>query len=1217
MELGRRLVTTFPLMLVLVAAPILAQEATQSVSVSGSDEPATGVIATVNGEPIYFADLERVLADTHRGVPAGQRQAPDLDRMLFRLVNDELLGQEARALGMHEEDPIPARLAAKRTSLAVERLEREEIWTLAEPSAEEIEGAFQEEYRSISFRMLTARERDEAEKLVRELEQGADFATLAKEHSVDPYGPRGGLVEDLPRIDMPHELAAGAFAMSPGDLEGPISTRIGWTAIRVESFSDADPERLEELEPSLRALVRFRKAETLRSDLGARLRVAHPVVTDEEAVAAIVAERLPDGRLKPRVENPELQVAQVGDRTITAAELGRTLQSRWKGVRNEQAARAARPIVLARLIRTELMRAEALARGYGDSENAKRALSSYETRLLIPRLLNQVVGAGIEVTQEEMSSYYEEQKESFRKPPRLHLRQITVASEKEAEALAELLRQGADLAWLARQHSTDRYKDSGGERGWVTPGRSGDLIEAGLFEAQPGDVLGPEAVAEGYVVVQVALREEQGIYPLGEISVGQHPEGRPPAEDPAGPSRLRPDGAKPIGDHDPRRRARDVAHHRLTRRGRAVRTKRLLLVTSRLWVLAVTLGLVLSSGAAHAQLRKGARFQKGSSCTDCHEEVGKGRRVAHAPLAEGDCTSCHRPHGLVGALRLQAEEPELCLGCHDSKGIGLEAEHLHPDVGQCSECHDPHGSDQPAILKSPGRELCARCHSGSGFAGSFVHAPASDDCLTCHRPHGSGEPALLASPKESLCGTCHDDGDGFAAGHAGLSVSGADCSSCHPPHAAASEGLLRASVHPVLECDTCHEDTRPLVAPPAGAAVCLDCHETPTGGTGSLHPPAAEGDCLTCHDPHTTDTPPLLVSRQAQLCSECHDGVLSALKGEFPHAAAQECTSCHKGHQSDQPKLLVADRRALCLECHVDPMEQGADVVHVPATDDCTECHEPHGSGRRAMLTEVQGELCGACHGEIGARSGLPVLHAPVADGDCVSCHEPHAGAQKLLKDSGQALCAGCHAGMLEARNAQAQHGPFEAGECGSCHRPHAAEWPALLSAPVGVLCRECHDVPDSAPVPGSLHPPSTDACTACHQPHASANSHHLVAPVRPLCVTCHSGIGEQLSTQVVHPPAEEIDGCLTCHGPHSTGSPHLLLASVSETCLGCHDGGSAEFSEKHFGAAADTMDCGGCHDPHASRMAGMLLPEVHMPFADGDCSVCHRPASDKQGGAR
>ena len=125
MELGRRLVTTFPLMLVLVAAPILAQEATQSVS--GSDEPATGVIATVNGEPIYFEDLERLLADTHRGVPAGQRQAPDLDRMLFRLVNDELLGQEARALGMHEEDPIPARLAAKRTSLAVERLEREDL----------------------------------------------------------------------------------------------------------------------------------------------------------------------------------------------------------------------------------------------------------------------------------------------------------------------------------------------------------------------------------------------------------------------------------------------------------------------------------------------------------------------------------------------------------------------------------------------------------------------------------------------------------------------------------------------------------------------------------------------------------------------------------------------------------------------------------------------------------------------------------------------------------------------------------------------------------------------------------------------------------------------------------------------------------------------------------------------------------------------------------
>jgi hypothetical protein len=32
--------------------------------------------------------------------------------------------------------------------------------------------------------------------------------------------------------------------------------------------------------------------------------------------------------------------------------------------------------------------------------------------------------------------------------------------------------------------------------------------------------------------------------------------------------------------------------------------------------------------------------------------------------------------------------------------------------------------------------------------------------------------------------------------------------------------------------------------------------------------------------------------------------------------------------------------------------------------------------------------------------------------------------------------------------------------------------------------------------------------------------------------------------------------------------------------------------------------------------VAGMLLPEVHMPFADGDCTTCHEDRSDSQEGS-
>jgi len=504
------------LLLLLPAA--LAQTVTGDSTEKLEETKEIEILATVNGEPIYFEDLESLLSDLHSGTSQGQRGAPDLDRMMFRLINDKLLAQEARALGMQDDEPIPARMARLRENLAVKRLEQEEIWTLAEPTTSELEQAFAKEYRTATFRMLTAYEEEEAERLLAELEQGADFEELARESSVDQYGPRGGLVKDLARFDMPRDLAADIFAMSPGDLRGPFRTRIGWANILLESIADPDPERFESATSSLRNLVRYRKAESVKDSLGTRLRQAHPVVIDQEAVARIVDERLPDARLKAKVEDPEAVVARVGDRTITAEQYGKALGARWKGVRNEDAARAAKPLVLERLIRDQLMLAEALARGYANTPAVDKAVGAAESRLLIPRMLDEVVAAGIEVTQEEMESYYEEHKNQLHRPPQVRIGQITVTDLEEAERLAELLREGADLAWLARQHSTDAFREAGGDRGLVTPKRSGDPIEEALFEAQPGDVLGPTAYGENFLVARVIAREERGIYEFSEVA---------------------------------------------------------------------------------------------------------------------------------------------------------------------------------------------------------------------------------------------------------------------------------------------------------------------------------------------------------------------------------------------------------------------------------------------------------------------------------------------------------------------------------------------------------------------------------------------------------------------------------------------------------------------------------------------------------------------------
>ena len=306
---------------------------------------------------------------------------------------------------------------------------------------------------------------------------------------------------------------------------GPVQTAIGWAILRVEAFAAADPERFETLEGQVRQIVRMRKAEALRVELDRRLREAHPLIVDQEQIDAVGRKRLQDARLMPEVPDPEAIVARVGEQTITAREYGRALMSGWKDIRNEQAAIAATPLVMDRLVRQKRMLAEALRRGYGDTRDAQRTLRARETQLVVALYLKDVVGSDITVEEDETKAYYEEHRSDYTKPPRVHLSQITVADEAEAERLAGLLREGADMAWLARQHSIDRFKDAGGARGWTVPARGVDPIQDTLFEAESGAVLGPMGFPGNYTVTRVdargpgvlRVRTGQGAGPVGDL----------------------------------------------------------------------------------------------------------------------------------------------------------------------------------------------------------------------------------------------------------------------------------------------------------------------------------------------------------------------------------------------------------------------------------------------------------------------------------------------------------------------------------------------------------------------------------------------------------------------------------------------------------------------------------------------------------------------------
>jgi peptidyl-prolyl cis-trans isomerase C len=174
-----------------------------------------------------------------------------------KLSPDEIFEQALEQAGITEgqlRDQI-------RENLPVQKVQ-ERVAGDAEPSQEEVQTFYDEnkdlqfttpEQRCVRHILFNKDQKEKAEEVKSQLEDGGDFAKLAKENSQDPQSAQnGGDLGCLGKGETVKNFEEAVFGAKEGEIVGPVETEFGYHLIEVTQINAKRTQPLEEVEAQIR-----------------------------------------------------------------------------------------------------------------------------------------------------------------------------------------------------------------------------------------------------------------------------------------------------------------------------------------------------------------------------------------------------------------------------------------------------------------------------------------------------------------------------------------------------------------------------------------------------------------------------------------------------------------------------------------------------------------------------------------------------------------------------------------------------------------------------------------------------------------------------------------------------------------------------------------------------------------------------------------------------
>lgn len=241
---------------------------------------ANTVVASVNGEDITIGHM--VMA--RENLPTQYKQLPD--DVLYNAILDQLVQQTALKQQLHGAVPKYVQLSLDNEERAM--LAADVIQMIMEKAVTEdkLRAAYDAKYATgdggdeFHAAHILVESKEDAIDVKKELDAGADFATLAKERSTGPTGPNGGDLGWFTTGRMVPEFEEAVLALKSGEVSDPVKTQFGWHVILLHDRRKTEAPEFEEVRGQLADELSQAAVEDRVNELTAAAEIDRPEIDD-------------------------------------------------------------------------------------------------------------------------------------------------------------------------------------------------------------------------------------------------------------------------------------------------------------------------------------------------------------------------------------------------------------------------------------------------------------------------------------------------------------------------------------------------------------------------------------------------------------------------------------------------------------------------------------------------------------------------------------------------------------------------------------------------------------------------------------------------------------------------------------------------------------------------------------------------------------------------